>query len=97
MFRCIRNFLMERKRRKDAAFLENIKNKIAVADNDTLTEMDQDFHHSMEADRKIGYIEPDPAVKRASELICEEMHKRNLKTCDEIEEEIWFSQRGHHI
>lgn len=93
----IRNFFRERKRRKDAAFLEEIKNKIAVADNDTLTEMDQNFHHSMEADRKIGYIEPDFVVKRASEMICEEMHKRNLRTCDEIEEDIWLSKRGNHI
>jgi hypothetical protein len=93
----IRNFFRKRKERKDAAFLENVRNKIATADNDALIEMNQDFYHSMEADRKIGYIEPEPVVKKAYGMICEEMCKRSLKTCDEIEEDIWLSKRGDYI
>lgn len=93
----IRNFFRKRKERKDAAFLENVRNNIAAADNDTLIEMNQDFYHSMEADRKIGHIEPEPVVKNAYAMICEEMCRRNLKTCDEIEEDIWLSQRGNYI
>lgn len=96
MFRYIKSMLVKRKQQKDAAFLENIKTKIAAADDDVLKEMDQDFHHSMEADRKIGHMKPDPVLIRASKLIGEELHKRNLKTCDDIEEDIWFSQRGQH-
>lgn len=93
----IRNFFRKRKECKDAAFLENVRNNIAAADNDTLIEINQDFYHSMEADRKIGHIEPEPVVKNAYAMICEEMCKRNLKTCDEIEEDIWLSQRGNYI
>lgn len=84
----IMRFFFKREQKKNKAFLENLKIKVAYVDDNTLTKMDQNIHHSIEANRKTWPILPSPVLARASEIIGEELHKRNLKTCDDIEEDI---------
>lgn len=95
MFKFIKNMIRKHREKQDAAYLHSIRDKIGYADDDTLSEMDRDLHYGMESDRKIGHTEPYPAVVEASEIIKAEMKRRGLKTCEELEEEIWFSQRGN--
>lgn len=73
-----------------------MQEKVHNATDMELKTLNCDYHYGIEMDRSMGTKASDIVLKVDS-LIEYEMAKRGLKSCDELEEEIWFSQRGHCV
>lgn len=64
---------------------------INSSSDEKLIELNKEFYNGIEFDRRLGKKVSKVTIE-IDGLINEEMHKRGLKTCDDIEEDIWFSQ-----
>ena len=73
-----------------------MQEKVHNATDMELKTLNCDYHYGIEMDRSMGTKASDIVLKIDS-LIEDEMAKRGLKSCDELEEKIWFSQRGHCV
>ena len=96
LIRAIKKVLQERRERKDAEYYAEMQEKVHSATDMELKTLNCDYHDGIEMDRRMGTKVPDIILKVDS-LIEDEMAKRGLKSCDELEEEIWFSQRGNYV
>ena len=73
-----------------------MQEKVHNATDMELKTLNCDYHYGIEMDRSMGTKASDIVLKVDS-LIEDEMAKRGLKSCDELEEKIWFFQRGHCV
>lgn len=64
---------------------------INSSSDEKLIELNKEFYNGIEFDRRLGKKVSKVTIE-IDGLINEEMRKRGLKTCDDIEEDIWFSQ-----
>lgn len=96
LIRAIKNAWRRRCERKDAEYYAEMQDKVNNATDIELKALNCDFHDDIEMDRQMGTKVSDVVLK-IDKLIEDEMSKRGLKSCDELEEEIWLSQRGHCI
>lgn len=67
---------------------------IKNASDDELTALNKEFYNGIDFDNRIGRKIHKVSLEVDS-LINTEMERRGLRTCDDIEEEIWFSQHGY--
>lgn len=92
----IKNAWTRRCERKDAEYYAEMEKKVANVTDMELKTLNSDYHYGIDMDRRMG-VKVSDVVLKVDNLIENEMNKRGLKSCDELEEEIWFSQRGHCI
>ena len=92
----IKNAWKKRYERKDAEYYAEMEKKVANATDIELKTLNSDYHYGIDMDRRMG-VNVSDVVLKVDNLIENEIHKRGLKSCDELEEEILFSQRGHCI
>lgn len=64
---------------------------INSSSDEKLIELNKEFYNGIKFDRRLGKKVSKVTIE-IDGLINEEMRKRGLKTCDDIEEDIWFSQ-----
>lgn len=93
ILRALQNAWKRRCERKDAEYYAEMQEKVSYVTDMELRKLNYDYHYGIQLDRQMGIKVPEIELK-VDALIEEEMHKRGLESCDDIEEEIWLSQHG---
>ncbi len=73
------------------------KKMIEIINNSTdneLIKLNKEFYNGIDFDRRRGNKIPKVSLE-VDNLINQEMRRRDIVTCDDIEEKIWFSQHRY--
>ena len=93
MFKKIKKYFEKKRVEKETERLEYMAELIKKADDSVLLNLDIDFHDGIAMDSKMGILIR-PIDIKISNMIKEEIHKRNLQSQNDIEENAFFSQKG---
>ena len=85
--------LKKRQERKDAEYFAEMQEEVKTMCDADLRKINMDFHHGIAMDKKMGQ-KVRPILLKVDRLIEEEMNNRGLRSCDDLEEEVFFAQRG---
>lgn len=91
LIKAIKNAARKYKDKQDQKYYDEMKKTVETASDAELKKLNMDFHHGIAMDLKMGAKIP-KIIYRVDDLIENEMHKRNLQSCDDLEEDIWFIQ-----
>lgn len=90
IFKVIKQKIKQYKKDKDDKYYAEMQETVINASDIELIQLNETFYNNMDMDKKMGENIPEILYKVA-ELIEDEMHKRNLKSCEDLEEERFFS------
>lgn len=89
----IKNIIEKRRKKKDDAYLAKMQEKIEKASYEELQDMHVSFHNGIKTDEMLGK-KVRKVMLDVDRLIEEEMESRGMTTLSDLEESIWFSQKG---
>ena len=77
--------------KRDAKYRNEMIEIINNSTDNKLIELNKEFYNGIDFDRRRGNKIPKVSLE-VDNLINQEMRRRGFVTCDDIEEEVWFSQ-----
>lgn len=89
----VKDILEKRRKKKDEAYLSKMREKVEKASYEELQDLHVSFHNGIAADRMLGK-KVRKVMLDVDRLIEEEMESRGMTTLSDLEESIWFSQKG---
>ena len=80
--------------KRDAKYRNEMIEIINNSTDNKLIELNKEFFNGIDFDRRSGR-KIRKVTLEIDDLINQEMHNRGLTSCDDIEEEVWFSQHKY--